>query len=587
MKRVKFNKYIHLLFFSLLVLILAACSEDLSDEYFDPKTPEISADQSVINVPKEGGEFTINVTSNLPWRAEAKDTWVSLEGANDLQSGVFKMAVGINRTLSARETEILLWITSDEKKSIKVIQAPSEASDLVEHYYVKEDGQINADGKSWETATTLENALDKAMRGDFIHLAAGTYSPTRTLTNGNTNDSKEKTFEIHSNITMIGGYSADATGDEAPDPENNETILSGLLGTDKVFHVVSITAPVEAGQKVTLKGLTIRDGQAAPSGTGSVSVNGAGYYRFYGGGVIVARSVVDIIDCNITDNASGLHAAGMYIFTGATVRMVNSTVQNSAGLSTGSNGGGIFVDASTLYLIDSKVINNGTTGVGAGIYSFNASSPTYTYIYNSLIAGNNNNLLGTNATRKGGGFYGRENSVTVMVNTTIHGNIGGVGAGLALHGPSGSEAKLDLVSCTVTGNVALTNHGGYEGHANCVINFHNSIVSGNGGAVEGYHPATFRNSIFGSTVYGADKTVIPGLTFDHTSMIGTLEDNGGKTRTCLLTGSNNPALTNGMSSDELKAFGEEFNPPVEEAIITNDQIGLSRVGKTVMGACVK
>lgn len=585
--KVVFNKYRNLLFFSLFAFILAACSEDMNDEYFDPENPELSMDQSEINVPKEGGEFSVNVSSNLPWRAEAKETWVSLEGANNLQNGELKVTVAINRTLDPRETEIVLWITSDEKKVIKVIQAPSEANDLIEHYYVQEDGQINADGKSWATATTLETALDKAMRGDFIHLAAGTYKPTRAITNGRAEDPREKTFEIHSNITLIGGYPADATGEETPDPENNETILSGILGSDKVYHVVAITAPVENEQKVTLKGLTIKDGEAAASGTGNVSVNGANYFRFYGGGVIVAKSVVDIIDCNITDNSSGLHAAGMYIFGGATVRMENSTVQNSAGLSTGSNGGGIFVDAATLYLIDSRVINNGTTGVGAGIYSFNSSSPTYTYIYNSLIAGNNNNLLGSHPARKGGGFYGRENSVTVMVNTTIHGNMGGVGAGVAIHGPSGSEAKLDLISCTVTGNIALTNHGGYEGHANSVINFHNSIVSGNGGAVEGYLPATFRNSIFGSTVYGADNTAIAGLSFDPVSMIGVLDDNGGKTKTCLLTGTDNPAQTNGMAGDELKAFGEEFNPPIGASVITNDQIGLSRIGKKVMGACVK
>lgn len=585
--KVVLHKYINLLFFSLFTLILAACSEEINDEYFDPKNPELSIDQNEINVPKEGGEFSVNVTSNLPWRAEAKDAWVLLEGANNLQSGALNVKVGINRTLDPRETEIVLWITSDETKVIKVVQAPSEASDLIEHYYVKEDGQINADGKSWATATTLETALDKAVRGDFIHLAAGTYKPTRTITNGKADDTKEKTFEIHSNITLIGGYPADATGEATPDPENNETILSGVLGSDKVYHVVAITAPVEIGQKVTLKGLTIKEGQAAASGTGSVSVNGANYYRFYGGGVIVAKSVVNMIDCNITENSSGLHAAGMYIFGGATVRMENSTVQNNTGLTTSSNGGGIYLDASTLYLIDSKVINNGTTGVGAGIYSFNSSSPTYTYIYNSLIAGNNNNLLGSHPTRKGGGFYGRENSVTVMVNTTIHGNTGGVGAGVAIHGPSGNEAKLDLISCTVTGNVALTNHGGYEGHANSVINFHNSIVSGNGGAVEGYQPATFRNSVFGSTVYGADNSAIAGLSFDPVSMIGALNDNGGKTKTCVLTGTNNPAQTNGMTSDELKAFGEGLNPSIDATVMTNDQIGLSRAGKKIMGACVK
>mgnify|MGYP000848157481 FL=1 len=585
--KVAFNKYINLLFFSFLMLALVACSEDINDSYFDPKNPELSMDQNEINVPKEGGEFSVNISSNLPWRAEAKDTWVSLEGAQNIQSGVLTVKITINRTLAVRETEIALWITSDEKKMIKITQAPSEASDLIEHYYVKSEGQINADGKSWATATTLETALDKAVRGDFIHLAAGIYHPTRTIANGKADDSKDKTFEIHSNITLIGGYPANAAEGSTSDPVNNETILSGMLGSDKVYHAMAITAPAENGQKVTLKGLTIRDGRAAASGTGSVAVNGANYFRYYGGGVIVAKSGVTMIDCNITDNSSGVHAAGMYIFGGATVRLENSTVQNNSGLTTSSNGGGIFVDASTLYLIDSKVINNGTTGVGGGIYSFNSTSSTYTYIYNSLISGNNNNLLGSHPTRKGGGFYGRENSVTVMVNTTIHGNTGGVGAGVAIHGPSGNEAKLNLISCTVTGNIALTNHGGYEGHASSVINFHNSIVSGNGGAVEGYQPATFRNSLFGSTIYGAENNAIPGLSFDPASMIEALADNGGKTNTCLLTGSNNPAQIYGMTSEELKALGEGFNPPVDELIITKDQIGLSRTGKKTMGACVK
>lgn len=580
-------KYITYLFLGLFIVALASCSEDKSDEYFDPITPEISIDQKEVKIGKAGGEFNIDVKSNLPWRAEAKATWITLKNKNGSGNDVVKAEVALNRTLDERSTEIHIWINDEVLRIMTVIQEPSAAGDLVQHYYVKASGQVNTDGLSWATATTMDNALEKAMRGDFIHVAAGTYSPTRTITNGKADDVKDKTFEIHSNFTIIGGYPAEAKDGDEPDAKANETILSGVITGGKAYHVVAITAPIEKEQKVSLQGLSIKNGEAAISGTGSVAVNGATYYRFYGGGMLIGKSVVEMTNCIVSDNSSGLHAGGMYIFEGAHVTMEKCIIENNAGNTGSSNAGGIFVDASTLYLKNSAVLNNSTTGVGGGIYSFNASKPTYTYIYNSLIAGNNNNRLGTNATRKGGGFYGRENSVTVMVNTTVYGNFAGVGAGVSLHGPSGSEAKLDMISCTIAENEGWKDNAAFEGHANSMINFLNCVISGNKSTVEGKGPATYKNTIFGSSVYGADGTIISGLSFDPKTMIAPLADNGGDTKTSLLIGTANPAKDNGMTSENLEALGQGMTPIIESSIITKDQIGLSRSGKNIMGACVK
>lgn len=577
-----FNKYIYLMFFA-VTFLFAACSEDTSDTYFTPVEPDISMDQKNLTIPKEGGEYTINVKSNLPWRASVKDSWVTLDTENGMSDGSFKITVGINRSLEPRETELYLWITDDDKKVLKVYQEPSEASELIMHYYVKESGEVNADGLSWATATTLEMALDKAVRGDFIYVAAGTYTPTRAITNGSTDNASDKTFEIHSNINIIGGYPADATEGAEADPTKNTTILSGKLESGNAYHVVTITASVEKDQKVTLKGLTITEGEAAASGA-AVNVNGNSYNRTYAGGMIIGGSVVDIIDCNITDNASAGAAAGMYVFNGATVWMKNSIVQGNKGLNDGKNGGGIYNDASTMYIIESQILNNAINGVGCGIYSFNSTKPTYTYIYNSLIAGN---TTGSNMTRKGAGFYGREHSVTIMVNTTIHSNRGGVGAGIGMHGADGKASKLDVINCTISGNEAFTSDAGFQGQTHSTINFHNSIISGNIGGDGSGGAITYTNSVFGTSVYGMDGTTVAGLSFDYATMLDKLLDNGGATNTCLLLGDNNPAKENGMTVDALENLGKNMSPVIESDIITKDQIGLSRAGKKYMGACVK
>lgn len=584
----KIKKYLSfIVVIELIAILLTACSEDASDSYFDPANPNITLDSGPIRVGKEGGEISISVKSNLPWRAKAEESWINIGNQRGEGDGTIKATININRTIEERSDEITVWINDEYKKSILVVQDPSSPSELVEHYYVKADASEQADGLSWANATSLDNALEKAVGGDYIHIAEGTYSPSRTITNGKVDDAKDKTFEIHSNITMIGGYPANATEGTQPDHKQYETILSGIISGDRVYHVVSITAPVQAGAKVVMQGLTIKNGKAASSGTGSVSVNGASYYRFYAGGVIVARSTVEMTDCIITENESGYHAGGMYIFTNAHVTMERCIVDGNKGTSTSSNCAGIYNDASTLIINNSSVINNSTTGVAGGIYAFNSTQPTYTYIYNSTISGNNNDALGFNQGRKGGGFYGRENSVTVMVNTTIHSNIGGVGAGIGLHGPAGKEAKLDLINCTITGNTALKNNGAYEGHNDSMIKFFNCVISGNGGTMEGSGPATFNSTIFGNNVLDKNGNIVTGLSFDPLTMIAPLADNGGYTKTALLIGSGNPAKDNGLTSDELRSLGDEYNPAIDASVITYDQIGLSRSGAKTMGACIK
>ncbi|PRD47377.1 BACON domain-containing protein [Sphingobacterium haloxyli] len=585
------NRYLNQwtgIFFVLLLGVCFSCSkiDDLGS--FTPQEPAFSLETDAIEVSKEGGEFIINVESNLPWRAKSSADWISLSSENALATGEITFNAGRNRSTDQRTAEITVWITKDHEKKIRVIQAPAELSDLITHYYVKVSGTDENSGLSWDEATTLEKALDEVIPGDVIHIAAGTYTPTKTITGGNSSNEEDRTFEIHSNIGLIGGYPADATEGAVPDPTLHETVLSGNTSSGKVYHTVAITAPVQAGQKVVLQGLSIKFGQAANSGTGHITLNGAQYYRFYGGGVIVARSVVDIIDCEISENTTGFHAAGVFVFSGATVRFERSTIKENNGIHNGGNGGGVFNDAATVYFYDCEISSNTISGVGAGIYAFSSSEPTYTYIYNTTVAHNNNDVGNVSQTRRGGGIYGRERSVTIIVNSTFYGNTGGHGAGISLYGTAAAPSRMDIISSTVTGNQAFNNGGGVELTANTTLNIFNSIVSGNtasnGGDIfvgSGANPS-FSSSVRGNQLLDNNGAVIDAQTFDFGTMLGNFAKNGGYAETVILSAGSS-AATSGMSADQLENLGNTYNPALSAEVITYDQNGKPR-SSAAMGA---
>lgn len=588
------NRYLNQWTGILFVLLLGVCFscskiDDLGS--FTPQEPAFSLETDAIEVSKEGGEFTINVESNLPWRVKSNADWVSFSSENALADGKITFSIARNRSTTPRNAELTVWITKDNEKKIQVIQAAAEPSDLVTHFYVKTTGTEENSGLSWNEATTLDKALDAVVPGDVIHIAAGTYIPTKVLTGGSASNAADRTFEIHSNIGLIGGYPDDAVEGAVPDPTSYETILSGNTSSGKVYHTVAITAPPQNGQKVVLQGLSIKHGQAANSGTGHITLNGAQYYRFYGGGLIVARSTVDIFDCEISENTTGFHAAGVFAFSGATVRFERSTIKKNKGTHNGGNGGGIFNEAATVYFNDCEISNNTISGVGAGIYAFSGSQPTYTYIYNSTIAYNNNNGAGLSETRRGGGFYGRERSVTVIVNSTFYENIGGHGAGISLYGTAAAPSRLDVISTSITGNKGYNNGGGIELTSNTTLRIYNSILSGNtavsGGDIftgSGANPV-FSSSVRGNQLLDGNGDIISGQSFDAETMLSRFANYGGYGGTLPLS-AGSPASTQGMSASQLENLGTTYTPAIPTDVITNDQNGKSRQNIAAMGASI-
>ena len=259
------------------------------------------------------------------------------------------------------------------------------------------------------------------------------------------------------------------------------------------------------------------------------------------------------------------------------------------------NGAGLWADGSELLTINrSTFSNNKASGVAPSIYVYGTKAVTNVLVSNCVL--NGNSISPDPGTRAGGGIYVRENGNVVVINTTIYGNSSGKGGGISCYGSKTLSSTTNIISCTISGNTISnsTSGGGlFQNNAYAVVNVYNTLIAGNlanGAADDAVFSKSnykYENCIFGSTVYDAAGNAVAGTAFDFTTMLGAFGDNGGTTRSCLLTGDGNPARAYGMSASDLEILGTGLNPQVPTSISNTDQNGNSRAGLTVIGAMVK
>lgn len=575
-----------------LAVIATGCDafgEDNSG--FTPETPQLSiqADE-IINIERTETRLVIPVTSNLPWRASADVGWITFEVPNGLQSGDCVLIVSGNSTRDPRTATIKIWITEESVKSFTIVQAETVPGDNATDYYVKTTGTADADGLSWANATTFEKALSLAIIGDNVHVAAGTYYPWKEVSGGSATNVSDRTFELNSNIRIIGGYPTDAQEGAVYDPKANETILSGAIPEGSAYHVMVVTAPADPDITLEVKGVTITGG-VSNTASSAMSINGNSVNRNQAAALVVSAGVVDFVDCTFKGNTSTANG-NMWLTGGSDVSFENCVISGNI---CNANGAAIFNTGSTLYMNNCTLDSNLAAGVGGAVYSYNTTAKSYSYIYNSTFTGNMVNSGNLQATRRGAAIYARENSEMVVVNCTFTGNKGGNGGAISAYGSATATCKLDIINCTITGNIAQTSGGGVDiANTSATVKLYNTIVSGNTAAVTansdfftdgGSSFAERKSYVDGSNVYDATGGLVSSA-FDPVTMLGTLSDNGGKTSTIALTGTDNPAVNNGMTASDLSNLGLGYTPVISADVITFDQRGVSRQGKTAIGAWV-
>ena len=583
------------------ILILAAfamtaCLKDYQDTSFVPQAAVISWSETSRTVEKDPTTFEVTLHSNLPWRAYSTASWLSVSPQRGEGDAVLTIKVAKNRTVEQRTGMIRVVVTEDQFSEFQVTQENSEGGDN-NTYYVRTDGSAEASGLSWENATTLASAIDQAADGDMIYVAAGTYSPTVLLENADEGDTSSKTFQIHSNFLLQGGFPADADdgsfdAEADYDPSSNVTVLSGDIDESfKAYHVVTVTAANIEGKKAVLKGFTITGGLSHTEDE-SILVSGVSYSKGYGAGLVVGPSVLDVEDCIISGNVAGLHAAGVYLKARAEVRMENCRIISNESK---TNAGGIWNCGATLYMNNCTVSSNISAQQAAGFYSINSDGvPSISRIYNSTFS--DNDCTTVNEGRSGGAGYIREWSDAVFVNCTFTGNKAGNGGALQGYGANGKNSKLTLIGCTIKGNYAKLLGGGVSLWNNYnTTNIYNCIISGNecaagantdigyGSAIGSNTPNLFyETTIVGTGLFSSTGTAVSGWAFDPATMLSAFGSWGGKTETfSLVEGDANPACSQGMTKAALVAIGAGFSPVVEASVFDTDQRGVERSANTI------
>lgn len=566
-------------------IIMAGCLNSIDETGFDPQTPNISFSEENLSIDQNGGELKVMLNSNLPWRVTSDAAWLTVSEDNGLEGKELVLTVARNRTRKERLATLTAWIIADQPVKMTVTQDPTPAGESFT-YYVKADGDGLAEGFTWETATTLASAMGKAADGDKICVAAGTYTPITLIPGGETEE--ERTFEIHSNFTIEGGYPADAVTGAVADPANNETILDGA---GSAYHVVVVSASKDNTPAV-LKNVTITGGRTHTANQQTYRQAGENLVDVgLAGGIYIGKANFVMENCKVIANAAAL-AAGCYISPNAEVTFRQCVFQNN---SADSNGGGIWNAGGTLYMYDSVVAQNTCGQQAAGYYSIDSGGTiTVSRIYNTLFL--ENDCTQKNEKRSGGALYIRAGSDAVFVNCTITGNKAGWGAAISGHGTGQEAAKLSnttFFNCTITGNHANNGGGGlFAYNAGAQITAYNCIVSGNtssgiaaeSGALDGVdaNRVLVKNSVLGSSLVDAAGGAVGGWGFS-TSMIGELGYYDNSITKCfpLVVSADNPAVDQGLSNADLQELAGGFNPAVDMELLLSGQNAVQRTKKSI------
>jgi len=166
---------------------------------------------------------------------------------------------------------LLLLLIGGVNQGRNAVQAQPLMADAI--IYVRAGAAGANDGTSWEDAyISLQSALEDAVSGDEIWVAAGVYTPTVRTTPA---DARTATFMLKQGVALYGGFAGIETVREQRDWRANLSILSGdldhndaadwrgivtdtiAIAGDNAYHVVSADVVT-----ATLDGFVITAGKA-------------------------------------------------------------------------------------------------------------------------------------------------------------------------------------------------------------------------------------------------------------------------------------------------------------------------------------
>jgi len=321
-------------------------------------------------------------------------------------------------------------------------------------YYVTADGSPTADGLSWETATTFDNAISlltgTSTSYDAIFVKTGTYNAPST--NGLGYYFNTKYVKIYGNCV---GTESPSNLPEYTDATSIQTFINAPSDGSGGYLGRSLT--LYKGN-VSFYGFDIFGGDATKAANvGSPTPSG----QNYGGVVYNSAGLGQLGYCKIHGGVATQGAGVWVVIYGSATSLDHCEIY---GNSSSSMGGGVYAGA--YVAIKNCIVRDNTGSSGGGIYSNDTNPGGSATISNCIIKNN----TGTS------GYGGIFNKSGVMVNCLVIGNTGSVNAGgVGLNIQGTYSAKL--INSTIVNNKTVSNNSSDAGGVvigagtvkNCII----------------------------------------------------------------------------------------------------------------------
>jgi predicted outer membrane repeat protein len=397
--------------------------------------------------------------------------------------------------------------------------------------YVKPFPVGRGDCSSWANACYLQDALFYSKSGDEIWVAEGDHYPDQGL--WQTDIDPYASFVLKENVAVYGGFAGTETDRDQRDWQAHPTFLSGDVDNNddegltgrNAYHVVNASG---LSASTILDGFNITGGMADESGREGV-----------GGGIYISNSHITLANLEIYDNTALWYGGGIYNADGGST-LTNITFRiNSA-----NTGGGLADIGGNPNLNNITFHNNHAANTGGAIYSADSLSNLTQVTFSDNTAGQTGGAISIQST----GSDDSQMSVADLTNVTFSGN-SALQQGGAIYI---WFSEVNLSNVTLSDNSAASG-GGISSEGAHLLQLRNVIVgnsSSEGDCVmDAFSTVNATHSLIESTGANACGLVngVDGNLVGLDSLLDTLEDNGGDTRThALLPGS--PAIDAGTNT---------------------------------------
>lgn len=336
--------------------------------------------------------------------------------------------------------------------------------------YVKHHQGATHNGQSWSTAfDKVQEAVDAAVSGDEIWVAAGTYTENVVLTSG---------------VALYGGFAGSETSRSQRNVATNVSVVDGNWAGPAVEVARSASATTR------IDGLKITNGRAV-----------------CGGGIYINQSASPIIiNNNITRNAADCEGGGIYCnYSAAPVIANNIITCNGA-----ARGGGGINTVTGATKITNNFIASNTARYGGAVCcgdSNTSNTASHEYIVNNTIC--------ANAASYGGAIYCWGYTSASISNNIIAYNSGGITKAAGTGAPvlkkndlyansGGNYSGLSAGSTDITSDPKITSARYGELHllpgSPCINNGNNTEV------IAGYLDIDNQTRVQGTVDIGADES---------------------------------------------------------------------------------